>query len=118
MSAQRIDDFRAEAGTKHKPVVHDDDGNLAPNSAADVKSFIDASTAVLSWVRWGAVKLAASQARVMSAKPYQQGSGQGGSIFFMREVSHDNFVNITRVVWTPTMQPEDLMAGGLVIVIP
>ena len=108
-SAQHIDNFRAEAGTKYRPVIYDD-SNLESNSAADVKSFIDASTAVIIWERLGGVKLAANQARIMCADPINKDAGREDLPFFTREVSHDNFVNITGVVWGPTMQPEDLMA--------
>ena len=80
-SAQHIDNFRAEAGTKYKPVIYDD-GNFSSNSAADVKSFIDASTAVIIWARWGGVKLAANQARIMCANPINKDADREDLPFF------------------------------------
>ena len=108
-AAQHIDNFRAESGSKFKPVLYDD-GNLTFDSAAVLKGYLDASINIILWARWGGVKLVKQQARILCNNPINREADRADLPFFQATVPHKTFVDLTKDAFTERLNEEDHMA--------
>ena len=79
-------------------------------SSADIKGFIDTSTAVTLWAHWGACVFAANQLRIICNNPINRDADRDDLDFFTTEVSHQVFRDLTRPAYNMAMNDEDFLA--------
>lgn len=106
-TTKHIDFFRSEPGSIYKPDIFDD-GVLAKLSADEYKSFHDPSEDdALLWARWGGAYFPKGQLRMSVSNPFDSTAESDDDRNF---VTHNAFVSMIGPNFSPTLQPEDVVA--------